>query len=343
MRRLGRPPLRGTAGQTLPLLTLFMVVLLGFAGMVVDVGHAYVLKRKLQASVDMAVLSGARNLPDSASADTDLLARNYDGLPEPDAVPSACPSPPAGTVCVRADTDVETTFLRLFDIDDLDIAAQATAGISTYVGFTNVAPWAVTRAHYDAGTGFTSDFHLRGRSDYGHPSLRGTISIRSGPGCSWSNGVDERRILNGDRPVCEIAVAGVSDTETVAETIADDDGNSNGHLQGLEDRRARNPCNATCLAEFTEEAPGGRLRLTDDTHPNAILIPIINTWDRRDEMPVVGFVWFAITTWGGPDVHGRFLEAPDVMRAGMRCGSSPCSEGAYQEGSPGGKIIRLID
>jgi hypothetical protein len=341
-------PARGQAGQTLPLLTIFMVVLLGFAGLVIDVGHAYMLKRHLQASVDMAVLAGAQQLPSPASPSAatvaeDMLEDNYNPMPQPDATASPCA---AGTneICLEASTDVDTTFLRLFDVDAFDIGADATAAISTYDGFSNVAPWAVTSAHVAAGAGYTSDFKLRGRDDYGHPSIRGTISIRSGNSCGWSNGVDERRILNRTLAVCEIGVAGA---DAFAETIEEDAGGSNGHIDGLNQRGARQPCDAACLGEFTVAAPGGRLKLTDDTHPNVILIPRVTSWDRTHEMPVVGFVWFAITKWGGTggegdSVYGRFLDAPGVISTGAMCNGTACSEGEYFAGSPGGKLVRLI-
>lgn len=332
---------RDERGQALPLVTIFFVVLLGFVGVVIDVGHAYALKRKLQASVDMGALAAAQRLPAGSGCviGQDLTRRNYDSTASDLSGEPTCAETSAA-VSMTATSDVATVFLGLFDVEAFDIGARATAGITTYVGFSNVAPWAVTQAHVAADDGRT-DFHLRGRNDYGHPSLRGTISIRSGDGCGWSDGVQERRILNGDLAVCEIGVTDSEETaETFAETILDDDGNSNGHLLGLPERGART-CDPTCLAEFTEPLPDGRLRLSDDTHPNAILIPIITAWDRSDEMPVVGFVWFAITRWSGADVHGRFLVAPELMRAGVRCGGQACSEGAYVEGSPGGKIVRL--
>ena len=49
----------GDRGQALPLVTLFVVVLLGFVGTVVDVGVAKVHQRRLQGSVDMAHITTA--------------------------------------------------------------------------------------------------------------------------------------------------------------------------------------------------------------------------------------------------------------------------------------------
>ncbi len=55
-------------GQTLPVVALMFTVLLGMAGLVLDVGRIYVDYRQLQASTDAAALAGAQALPGSAAA-----------------------------------------------------------------------------------------------------------------------------------------------------------------------------------------------------------------------------------------------------------------------------------
>jgi uncharacterized membrane protein len=50
-------------GQVLALCSVFLVVLLGFAAMAVDVGSWYVEKHKLQSAADAAALAGAGHLP----------------------------------------------------------------------------------------------------------------------------------------------------------------------------------------------------------------------------------------------------------------------------------------
>jgi Flp pilus assembly protein TadG len=47
---------------------LFLPVLLLFAALVLDVGHAFQVRRHLQASADAAALAAARELPNTASA-----------------------------------------------------------------------------------------------------------------------------------------------------------------------------------------------------------------------------------------------------------------------------------
>src|SRR5207344_731778 len=65
-------------GQVLVLALIFVVVvLLGIAAMVVDVGYAYYAHRSLQSSADAAALAGAQELPNVANATS--AAKSYGG------------------------------------------------------------------------------------------------------------------------------------------------------------------------------------------------------------------------------------------------------------------------
>ena len=55
--------LREERGQVLPLTALMMVVLVGFAGLVIDVGRVYLAQRQLQNAVDSTAIAVAQNMP----------------------------------------------------------------------------------------------------------------------------------------------------------------------------------------------------------------------------------------------------------------------------------------
>jgi Flp pilus assembly protein TadG len=63
-----RRRVRRQNGQVLPLVALMMVVLLGFAGLAIDLGRVWVAQRKLQAAVDAATLAAGQDLPNAATA-----------------------------------------------------------------------------------------------------------------------------------------------------------------------------------------------------------------------------------------------------------------------------------
>ena len=62
-------------GQSMVLTVVFMVVLLGFAALVIDVGSWYRAHRSAQATADASALAGAAVLPDTAAASA--LANQY--------------------------------------------------------------------------------------------------------------------------------------------------------------------------------------------------------------------------------------------------------------------------
>ena len=68
------------AGQVLPLIAVFMLVVVAFAGLVIDVGNVYRVQQALQASTDAAAAAGAGQLtlqypPNTANAITQ--AKNF--------------------------------------------------------------------------------------------------------------------------------------------------------------------------------------------------------------------------------------------------------------------------
>jgi hypothetical protein len=127
-------------GQVFVFLAVMLVVLLGCAALVIDVGRAYVAKRHLQASADAAATAGALELPDPIEAQN--YALNYSGrdgakndnnkLPSvTTTVQTKClsfaPCSPVNTVVVEQTTVVQTIFAKVLGIDSFTIKAKATA------------------------------------------------------------------------------------------------------------------------------------------------------------------------------------------------------------------------
>ncbi len=133
-------------GQVLVMTVILLVVLLGFAGFAIDVGHAYLVQRQLQSGVDAAALAGAQDLP-SATAAIDTAQRLYG--PTPGASRNAVSTVDNATTiaavkCVRAvgcssrrgrqnalavtaSSVVPTWFARVLGVDSFTVHAKATA------------------------------------------------------------------------------------------------------------------------------------------------------------------------------------------------------------------------
>jgi type II secretory pathway pseudopilin PulG len=132
---------RAESGQALVLTAIVMLVLLGFLGLVIDVGRAYQAQRILQSQADAAALAGAQELPDPSTAIA--VAEQYGG--ESGAVnengsigdvqttattkclTSAPGCTPSNAVVVTQATQVDTYFASLFGLDSFDVDVKATA------------------------------------------------------------------------------------------------------------------------------------------------------------------------------------------------------------------------
>lgn len=122
--------------QVVPLVAVAIVVLLGFAGLAVDVGNAWLQKRRLQSAVDLALVSAAQKLPNTSVAAADAsayTAANWHKVtqaPMTTATTTGCQF----TGCLQPDkiglvanATVPTYFVRLFGINSWNISARGAA------------------------------------------------------------------------------------------------------------------------------------------------------------------------------------------------------------------------
>lgn len=119
-------------GQVLLTVALALPVLLGMAGMAVDMGRLYVAKARLQAAVDAAALAGSRRLMDDpdlerglvADAVAEYLHRNY---PEAYLV-DLSRGQEARSIHITARAEVPLTFMAALGFDSRTVEASASAG-----------------------------------------------------------------------------------------------------------------------------------------------------------------------------------------------------------------------
>jgi hypothetical protein len=142
--------LREEGGQTLPLVAVFIVMLIVFAGIVIDLGNAYRVQQALQASTDAAAAAGAGQLtlaypPDTVAATKQALAFDsgtggknpITGVPPVSVsvnVSTACngsnsrlPCNNANTVSVTQSAAVPTFFLSVIGFKSINVSASAKA------------------------------------------------------------------------------------------------------------------------------------------------------------------------------------------------------------------------
>ena len=141
MQPSARRPAPDERGQVLPWIVVMFVVLLGMAGMAIDLGNAYRVHQQLQATADAAAAAGADNLPTSSNAIAAAAA--YSAAPGgKNSIPGAgtitessytdCSTDQvhcngANTVHVTETASMPTTFLRVFGITTINQTAKASA------------------------------------------------------------------------------------------------------------------------------------------------------------------------------------------------------------------------
>src|SRR5690349_1207399 len=76
MQRLVRAFLRSQNGNVAIMASLFMVVIIGFAALGVDIGKVFTDRRKAQSTADLAALAAANDLPNATKAANATMQRN---------------------------------------------------------------------------------------------------------------------------------------------------------------------------------------------------------------------------------------------------------------------------
>jgi von Willebrand factor type A domain/Putative Flp pilus-assembly TadE/G-like len=121
---------RDERGQVLVLVTMSLMVLLTFVGLVLDMGIALEHRRQLQNAVDAAALAGAQMLPDTTAAATQ--ADLYFDLNAPTmGTPSLTiefPPGESGQIRIEGSSEYRYVFLSLFGPDTTTVSASALAG-----------------------------------------------------------------------------------------------------------------------------------------------------------------------------------------------------------------------
>jgi Flp pilus assembly protein TadG len=124
---------------------LLLVIMLVCVALVIDIGHAMLVQRQLQAGVDAAALAGAQDLP--VSADAEQTAHDFSPTPgsknavntidnATTTVDVRCITTIPGcntrystsnALTVKASANVPTFFARIIGVDHLTVRAEATA------------------------------------------------------------------------------------------------------------------------------------------------------------------------------------------------------------------------
>jgi hypothetical protein len=332
------------------LLVLALVVLLGAAAMVIDVGSWFKAKRDAQSVADATALGSVQDLPASPAAAASEISRirldnGYTGT-----VTGSLSSTygPNDTITTEATSTQPSFFAQVFGIHKAGVGARATAVIASYTGFgANVMPWAVLQSDVTNSSHWVTPFSLKsGGGAKLNSGEFGSIDLNlwSGGSCGLGSGAsDYRDTISGANTECQIKVGDVISTES---------GAMNGPTtQGLTDRTVNgqhviSPLDPSTL--LTTNPITGDPELITVNHPNVVLVPVIPSWPGgKKPVTVVDLVWFLITSYSGSTVTGVFVHsavAPSSLTCHQPGGTSNCGLGQYDPtgGADSGTRVILL-
>jgi hypothetical protein len=225
-------------------------------------------------------------------------------------------------------------FAHVFGVTSATVGARATATIASYKGFgANMMPWAVTPTDVGNPSNYTAPFAIKAG---GGASLNSgefgaiDLDVVNGSSCALDNGANPYRdTISGALQVCETKVGDVVSTENGAMSGPTSQGLDNRTVNG---QHIVNPLDPNTL--LTTNPMTGDRELTTISHPNVILIPVINAWPGgKKPVTITGFVWFLITSYSGSTVNGIFVHSATAP-GGLQCHetngtTTTCSMGAY--------------
>jgi Putative Flp pilus-assembly TadE/G-like len=177
---------RDERGQAIVLMTLSLVVIMGMAALVLDVGNWFHTKRRLQGTADAAALAGAQLLPnDSSGAQSQALAyadKNGGDVAGANITVTSTVLP-NDTISVRARRTDPGIFSGILGIVSADIDARAKARVGPPTKARYVAPMVVDCEHpliHNCNGDSTPDFQVPTTMDYdpmGAPGAYGMLNL----------------------------------------------------------------------------------------------------------------------------------------------------------------------
>jgi Flp pilus assembly protein TadG len=316
---------RDERGQAVVLTVLSLVVLLGMAALVLDVGAWFHDKRSLQATADAAALAGAQALPerpgDAANLALSYANKNGGGVAAADITISSTKYG-NDTIQVKSHKTDSGIFSRVVGVTNVNVKASATATRGSYTGWAKgLAPWVIDKPSVQFGQIVT--FKVTAGDQASSGNFGGVDLPVQEKGCaSGSGGSDYYDLIAQRKHSCMVQVS----SQLLVEP-----GNKAATGTAVQDRGAKQ--NFDPYSILTTYA-NGTTEITDYNNPNVIVIPEIQAFHQGSSTPftVTGFAWFIITSYSAKEVTGMFVRSGAPSSAFCPTSGNPtaaCPIGGY--------------
>jgi Flp pilus assembly protein TadG len=308
--------LKSERGQAFVLVAVSMVMCLGMAALVLDVGNWFRDKRRLQGTVDAAALAGAQQLPDDSSgaqAQALTYANKNGGDVAGSSIVITSQYQPNDTITVTGQRNDPGIFTKVIAIPGADISATATARVGPPAEALHVAPMVVFCGHdliQNCNNNHTPQFNVPTTMDYdpmGAPGAFGMLDLNGEGGTVGSN--DESNWI------------------------------SQGYDKYLGLGKYPSDPGAKFSSQNIQDALSGRLN-------TVLLFPVYKTLDgggSNAQYDIIGWIGFYLTGYevhgNGATLHGYFTS---YIARGILSHSSPGS-GGVPSSFFGVKTIQLIN
>jgi Flp pilus assembly protein TadG len=303
-------------GQAFVLVAVAMVMFMGMAALVLDVGNWFRDKRRLQGTVDAAALAGAQQLPDdSAGAQSQALSyANKNGGDVAGAnIVITSQYQANDTISVSGQRNDPGIFSKVIAIPGADITAKATARVGPPAQALHVAPMVVYCGHsliQNCNNNHTPQFNVPTTMDYDPMGAPGAFGMLN---------------LDGEN--------GTIGSSTEADWITN----------GFDKYLGLGKYKSDPGAKFSSQNVQGAL---DDRIGTVLLFPVFKTLDgtgQNAEYDIIGWIGFYLTSY---DVHGNSATLhgyfTSYIAQGILSRSSPGS-GGVPSSFFGVKSIQLIE
>ncbi|MDX6591595.1 MAG: hypothetical protein QOJ13_791 [Gaiellales bacterium] len=302
-------------GQTLVLITVMMMGLLGAAGLVIDLGGLYQAKRSVQAAADAAALAGASQIPAGWTYAQGAAAANYaKNGKAADLVTyqNVTDGSSDDSILVTSTRQSPTYFIKLFGFTSANITVSARAtvkSVTSVVSTGQVMPWGVMQNSWTLGAQYSI---YTDNSSPNNGALSLDVHNQSNQNCTGTNGAsDYRNTIAGSLVACQIKIGDVEAVKTGQ--------NTGPTAQGINDRITTwDPVSA--IVQFTAN---GQAEILKPASPQLVLLPVVLNTNGSTVWPqgggnvrVVGFAYFVLEQPGyingGKTVLGIFagLQGP---------------------------------
>jgi hypothetical protein len=309
--------------QIFVLTALSLTMVLGFSGLVIDVGAWYRAKRQLQATADAAALAGAQALPDDpATARTwalDYANGNGGGL---DPADISINSPKSDTITVQVKKSEEPFFSRIFRSDAAPIGATAAARRGSFTGWAlDLSPWVIDKASVIFGQIITFKVAPGDQASSGN---FGGVDLRvKEDSCDFGNGdSDYYALISRSEHSCLVSINGELPVEP---------GNKANTGRALDERGTIHNFDPNTILKTNAN---GTTDITNFDHPNVVVIPVIQAFHPGSSAPFIvkTLAWFIISEYTNKTVTGVFVHsgAPPAAKCPTAASSTAsCPVGDY--------------